>query len=111
MKSFVLKSLVLLILLIPVLGCGKQGNPVGKWKSEKTADIMEFNKNNTGVIHLAKPGKYPPMIEFNWTMLKDQQLKIEMHIPGAAPLRPGQGRIEGKNTMVFEDDVFKRLTE
>ncbi len=116
MKIMSFKSWAALLLLVPVLSCSKpdstadrpESKMAGKWISTKTATVMEFNSNKTGVVHLKTDAKLPPDIQFKWTMYPDNQFSVDMIVPGAANVPTGRGKLITDDTMVFEDDTFKK---
>lgn len=110
MKFLRIRSWLLLSLLLPVLGCSKpESSLVGKWASEKTATVMEFNSDKTGVIHPRSGTNLPPSIDFKWTMEGADQFRVEMTLPGAAAAPTGVGRLVEKDSMIFEDDPFRKM--
>lgn len=101
---------VVFLLLLSIMGCSKpESKLVGKWKSDKTSTIMEFKNNKTGVIHPSPRSNLPPDIEFKWTILNDDLFKVEMSVPGASTPPAGLGKLETNDSLVLEDDTFKKI--
>jgi hypothetical protein len=110
MRLFSIKSLALLLLLIPLVGCSKpESKMVGKWANEKTSSSIEFNSNKTGVIHQRTQAGLPSDLAFTWTMLDDKQFKVEVIVPGAPSAPTALGKLEGSDTLVLENDTFRKM--
>lgn len=109
MRCFCIKNQVVLLVLLSVLGCSKpETKLVGTWTNEKTSSSMEFRSDKTGVIHQRTHTNIPPDIEFKWTMLDGDQFKVEVNMPGAATAQEARGKLEAKDTMVLDNDTFKK---
>jgi hypothetical protein len=96
--------------LMTMLGCSKpESRLVGTWTNEKTTSSIEFNKDHTGVIYQRTNPNIPPNIPFRWTMLENGQFKVEVGGGGAPNAPAATGRLEGKDTLVLENDTFKKV--
>jgi hypothetical protein len=104
-----IKGCGIFLVMVSVLGCSKpESKIVGKWKSE--TEVIEFRSNKTGVVHLGtQRNNLPSDVEFRWSMIKGKQFKVEMIVPGAVTPPTGRGKLESNDTLVFEDDVLKRM--
>lgn len=98
-----------LILLVCLSGCSKpESKLIGKWVNESTASSIEFNKEHTGEIFQRTNPAMPPYIPFKWTMLDDRQFKVEVGAPGNSTAPVAKGRLEGDDTLILENDRFKK---
>jgi hypothetical protein len=105
-----MKFAVVILLLMPLLGCSKpESKLVGTWVNERTSSSIEFNSNKTGVIHQRTQANVPSDLAFTWTMLGDKQLRVEVTVPGAPAPATAEGRLEGSDTLVLQNDTFKKM--
>ncbi len=104
-------SWLLIILLVPILACSKtELGVVGKWKNEKTPSSIEFYSNKTGVIHQTTHAGMARDLEFRWTMLNANQFEIVVIIPGSSSAESrAVGKLEGNDTLVLQEDTFKKM--
>jgi len=110
MGWFRVASWMVLLVCLVVSGCSKpEAKLVGKWKNVKTESIIEFNGDHTGVIYQRDNPDIPPNIPFKWTMLKDNQIKVAVGAPGASSAPEAHGRLESKDTLILENDTFKKI--
>jgi len=102
--------LLLMVLLIPVLGCSKPESKVaGKWINEKTSSSIEFNSDKTGVIHQRTQVGLPPDLAFRWKMVNDGQFEVEVTVPGNPTPSKATGKLEGNDILVLQNDTFKKM--
>jgi hypothetical protein len=102
-------KLLLMILLLTAPGCSKpEPSLVGKWTSEKTSSVIEFNKDSTGIVHLKTPTNQVQSVPFKWEMKGDGKFTVHMSLPGTSEVRSGNGSIQKNGQMVLEDDPFKK---
>jgi hypothetical protein len=103
-------SLAILLCLLSVFACSKpESKLVGTWINEKTSSSMEFNSDKTGIIHQRTQIKIPADLPFKWTMLGDKQFRVEVTVPGAPAPATAEGRLEGSDTLVLQNDTFRRM--
>ena len=109
MKKKSMKIMVVILFLMPLLGCSKSETKlVGTWINENTSSSIEFNGNKTGIIHQRSQANVPTDLTFTWTMLKDDQFQIQVNLPGSSTMPTALGRLEGNDTLILEKDTFKR---
>ncbi len=110
MRLFRVASWMVLLVWLAVSGCSKpEAKLVGKWKNVNTDSIIEFNENHTGIIYQRANPDIPPNVPFKWTMLKDNQIKVAVGAPGATSAPEAHGRLESKDTLILENDTFKKI--
>jgi hypothetical protein len=101
-------SFAILFLLLSALSCSKpESKVVGTWVNEKTSSSIEFKGDKTGNIHQRTQANIPIDLEFKWTMLGDK-LKVEVNVPGAPAPSTAEGHLEGSDTLVLQNDTFKK---
>ncbi len=103
-------SFAVFFLLLSVLSCSKpESKVVGTWINEKTSSSIEFKKDKTGVIHQRTQANIPADLGFKWTMTGDKQFKVEVNMPGAPAPATAEGHLEGSDTLVLQNDTFKKM--
>lgn len=106
----VVTSLAVLLCLLFLMSCRKpEPTVVGKWLNEKTSSTMEFNSDKTGVIHQKTQANIPADLAFKWTMLGNRQFRVEVTVPGAQAPVAAEGRLEGSDTLVLQNDTFRKM--
>jgi hypothetical protein len=102
-------SWLVLLLWLSASGCSKpEAALVGTWKNVKTDSVVEFYGDHTGVIYQRANPDMPPNIPFKWTMLKGK-IKVAVGAQGASSAPEAEGRLESKNTLILENDIFKKI--
>lgn len=110
MKFFHRSGFIVVMAFFLVAGCSKpESKLIGAWSNTKTESRIEFNKDHTGAIYQRTNPNIPPNIPFRWTMLGDSQFKVEVGVPGATNAPAANGRLEGKDMMILENDTFKKV--
>jgi hypothetical protein len=110
MRFFRNTSWLPFLVLMLVLGCSRpESRLVGKWMNEKTSSTIEFNKDKTGAIYQRNSPNLPPNIPFKWTMLKDDEFQVEVGAPGSTNAPAAHGRLTTKDTLLLENDTFKKM--
>ncbi len=103
-------SLAILLCLLSVFACSKpEAKLVGTWINEKTSSSMEFNSDKTGIIHQRTQINIPADLPFKWTMLGNKQFRVEVTVPGAPAPATAEGRLEGSDALVLQNDTFRKM--
>ncbi len=106
----VITSLTIMLCLLSFSACSKpESKLVGTWINEKTSSSMEFKSDKTGVIHQKTHADIPADLAFKWTMLGDKQFRVEATVPGSPDLSTAEGRLEGSDTLILQNDTFKKM--
>jgi len=99
-----------ILLCLSVVACSKpESKLVGTWINEKTSSSMEFNSDKTGVIHQRTQADIPADLAFKWTVLGDKQFRVEVTVPGDPAPATAEGRLEGSDTLVLQNDTFRKM--
>jgi hypothetical protein len=86
-----------------------ESGAISTWTNEKTSSSIEFKRDKNGVIHQRTQANLPADNEFKWAMQGDKQFKVEVIMPGASSPATAEGRLEGSNTLVLQNDTFKKM--
>lgn len=106
----VIASLATLFCLLSIFACSKpESKLIGTWVNEKTPSSITFNNDHTGVIHQRTQADLPADLVFKWTMLGSDQFRVDVLVSGAAAGPAAQGTIVGNDTMVLQNDTFKKM--
>ena len=93
------------LLCMLVVACGKpESRLVGKWAG-RTGSI-EFFKNKTGVINPPPGANLPLNTPFTWSVQGSDTVKMDVGAPAG---RTTFGKLEGKDSLIVEDDKFIKL--
>lgn len=110
MRPLIGKKVGTFILMLSLCACSSpESKLVGRWVSDKTATVMEFSDNKTGIIHLRGGENLPPDVPFTWTMQDSSKFTVMMVLPGLSSPRSGKGALTGNDALVLEDDPFKKV--
>jgi hypothetical protein len=106
----VISSLAVLLCLLAVIACSKpESKLVGNWINEKTSSTMEFKSDKTGVIHQKTQADISADLAFKWTMSGDKKFRVEVTLPGAQAPATAEGHLEGSDTLVLQNDTFRKM--
>ena len=96
--------------ILAAAGCNRQDSKlVGTWQNVKTPSSIQFDKENKGVIYQRTNPGLPPNIAFKWTMLKENGFIVEVPVEGSAGAPQAHGKIGDDDTIVIENDTFKKV--
>jgi hypothetical protein len=98
----------LLLFVAGAFGCQKQESKlVGTWNSVKTPSSIKFNADKTGEIMQKTNPNLPPLIPFQWTLVKGNDFQVQVTMNGKKGPE-AHGTINDDGTIVLDTDTFKK---